>query len=640
MKMINRVISFILVLLIILNTGVVFATAADYNLGYNAGLADGEANRDNNTSVNSAWIEHKKNLPDEIQVLDDYENGYRDGYAEGIVEAPKFDYAEKLGEALGKIYGARDFQDGRKSNWEKAFPSDKEIRNMFNLSSLDEDYRDSFIDAFEVAFEEAYIEYYEKALFEPAKVTLEQGIKDGEELGELLGASYGYKDYYEDKKNDYTRDLSSDREIISEYSLSNESDEYEEGFLSGFIRMYEEAYNEAFRGANVNDTLRDEEDAISNGQELGSKAGQLQATIDYMQKIPNNWRRSIPSDSAIISEYNLTIQSENYREMFISGFYDGYSEGYNSKYKELSQGKAVEKSVSEIIPLAGASIYSLDNSFNVTIEPGTYYHQVNLSINTSYDVSQPYFTTMIKASDSYRVSILNTSNNLDDKKLIKLSFEYYGDRNKGGIYKLSNGVWEYLPTKIEDNMMTTYIRPSGITSSGDVYSAFMDSNSMILADARGHWANDEINTFVRRGFISGYSDLTFKPDRNISRAEFLNILGRIYNWNTSVFTGSTVGFTDAHLFGSSSGVISYAYGSGYINGYADGTFKPNNLITYSEVEIIMGKILVNSFFRWDDTANNMLYNKKVRSSSFNNMNNKITRAEVVYMLYSIKELKY
>lgn len=296
--------------------------------------------------------------------------------------------------------------------------------------------------------------------------------------------------------------------------------------------------------------------------------------------------------------------------------------------------------MSEIIPLAGASIYSLDNSFNVTIEPGTYYHQVNLSINTSYDVSQPYFTSMIKASDSYRVSILNTSNNLDDKKPIKLSFEYYGDRNKGGIYKLSNGVWEYLPTKIEDNMMIAYVNPSSITSSDNVYSAFMDSNSMILADARGHWAKDEINTYVRRGYISGYSDMTFKPERNISRAEFLTILSRVYKWNTSMFAGPSVGFTDSYLIGNRSGVVSYAYGSGYINGYSDGSFKPNNPISYQEIEIIMGRVLGNPYYRWADTANSILYNRKVRSNSFASMNNKITRAEVVYMLYSITESKY
>lgn len=49
----------------------------------------------------------------------------------------------------------------------------------------------------------------------------------------------------------------------------------------------------------------------------------------------------------------------------------------------------------------------------------------------------------------------------------------------------------------------------------------------------------------------------------------------------------------------------------------------------------MNRVLPNWSFRWANTANNMLYEKKVRSDSFDGMNNKITRAEVVYMLYKM-----
>lgn len=140
---------------------------------------------------------------------------------------------------------------------------------------------------------------------------------------------------------------------------------------------------------------------------------------------------------------------------------------------------------------------------------------------------------------------------------------------------------------------------------------------------------------MRRGIISGYADNTFKPDNNISRAEFLTLLSRVYNWNTSWFGGSAASFKDAGTFGSYLNVINYATGQKYIYGYDDGTFKPGNPISYTEVETIMNRVLPNWSFRWANTANNMLYEKKVRSDSFDGMNNKITRAEVVYMLYKM-----
>lgn len=632
---INGLLTLILVLLFILNTGVVFASTSDFNRGYEAGFSDGESNREKDISVSKAWSDHV--VPDDIDSAVDYKEGYYDGYADGLKEPVKTDYVESLGKLMGSIYGARDFQNEDKSDWEDALPSDREIRNMFNLNMQDSDYEDLFIDGFTLAFKEAYIEAYEKAMFEPAKVTLDQGIKDGETLGGLLGATFGTKDFYENMDNDFTRNMPSNRVITSEYSLNEDSTKYKEGFLTGFIRAYEEEYNKAFREANINDTLRDEEDAFSNGKEIGIKCGEIQASQDYIGKLNNNWKRSLPSDSFIILEYGLRDQSENYREGFLSGFYDGYSEGYNNRYKEYSQVAGFSKSVSEIIPLAGGSLNTLDNAMNITIEPGTYYHPVNLTINTTYDASYSFGSGFIKSSDSYRVSILNSSNNFDDSKRIKIAFEYYGDRLKGGIYKYVNNNWAYIPSVVEDGMISAYIAPSSISAGGNTYSVFYDSSTMTFADARGHWAKDEINAYVRRGVIYGYSDMTFKPENNITRAEFLTLLSRVYNWNLSYYTGNTTIFKDYNLFGSRNNIISYALSSGYIRGYGDGTFKPNDPISYKEIQIIMGRVLNDSNFSWSKISTEMLYDRKVRSKGINDLNAKITRAEVVYMLYSITE---
>lgn len=646
MSKINRTLTFFLALLFILNTGVAFASNADYEMGYEAGLSDGAANKDSDITASAALRTHKESEDypgaEELDNAGDYDEGYFEGYADGLKEEVKINYADALGKSLGGIYGARDFQKDVKPDWEDSIPSDREIRRMYNLDKQDSEYREAFIATFTVAFELEYNASYEKAMLEPARTSLSQGITDGKKLGQLLGEAFGAKDYYEDEDLDYTRDLPSDRIINTEYALGNDNDEYKEGFLSGFISAYEIAYNKAFREANLNDTTRDEDDAISNGQEIGKKSGEIKATQDYMSNLTNDWRRSIPKDEFIITEYNLSLQSPNYRDGFISGYYDGYSEGYNAKYKELSQGAGVDKSVSEIIPLAGGSLMSLDNAMNISIEPGTYYHPVNLTINTTYDVGNMVTSSLVKSSDSYRVSILNTSGNLNNEKPIELAFEYYGDRLKGGIYKLSNGFWTFIDSEVkyEENRIVANIAPNTISAQGNVYAVFVDTGAKYFPDSRGHWAKDEIETLVRRNIIYGYPDGTFKPDRNVTRAEFLWLLSRMNRWNLPYYPVNDKLFTDFNSFGASAEVINYAFAEGYIKGYPDGTFRPNSNISYNEIQIIMGRVTGKFDFMWTDIATKILYEEKARSTSFNDMNNKITRAEIVYMLYNLTSTMY
>ncbi len=639
----KRYLIILLALLMVLNTSIVLATQADYDKGYEAGLADGEANREKETSASAALRAHKETSAyprDSLVDPEDYDEGYYEGYAEGKKEPEKVDYAIALGKALGEISGARDYQEGNKSDWEDALPSDREIRSMFDLSMQDGDYRESFIDAFTSAFQEAYIGAYEKAQFEPAKTSLSQGQTDGKAIGKLLGEAYGFKDYYEGRKLDYTRDLPSERVIIAEYSLNNDSDVYKEGFLSGFVSSYEIEYNKAYRKANLESTNRVEKSAIADGKAIGSKLGESQASLDYMSKLPNDWKRSLPKEDLVIREYSLELQTPNYREGFISGFYDGYSEGYNKTFNSLSQNAGIGKTYSENIPLAGGVVSIFDNALEITIDQGTYYHPVQLSINTTYDVGNLVVSSLVKASDSYRVSILNTSGNLNNTKPIKLSFEYYGDRLRGGIYKLAKGFWTYIPSEVEEGRIVAYVNPDTISASGNVYGVFLDTGAKYFADARGHWAKYEIETYVRRNIIYGYPDGTFKPDRNITRAEFLWLLSRMNRWQLPYYPVNEKLFTDFNTFGPSSELINYAYAQGYITGYPDGSFKPNNNISYSEIQTIMGRVTGKYDFKWLDIAKKMLHEEKVRSTSYDDINNKITRVEVVYMLYNLTESMY
>ena len=49
-----------------------------------------------------------------------------------------------------------------------------------------------------------------------------------------------------------------------------------------------------------------------------------------------------------------------------------------------------------------------------------------------------------------------------------------------------------------------------------------------LTDISGHWAENNIRELVALGAIGGYPDGTFKPDNNITRAEFVTILVKAF----------------------------------------------------------------------------------------------------------------
>lgn len=54
-----------------------------------------------------------------------------------------------------------------------------------------------------------------------------------------------------------------------------------------------------------------------------------------------------------------------------------------------------------------------------------------------------------------------------------------------------------------------------------------DAKATTFADVKGHWAEASIAIAVENGWIEGYSDGTFKPDRKLTRAEAAAILNRV-----------------------------------------------------------------------------------------------------------------
>lgn len=116
-------------------------------------------------------------------------------------------------------------------------------------------------------------------------------------------------------------------------------------------------------------------------------------------------------------------------------------------------------------------------------------------------------------------------------------------------------------------------------------------NNAIYSDLIGsHWAYEYITKLSEKGLLSGYEDKTIRPDNSVSRAEFVTILCRAYNLDTKE-TAAENSFSDVKSGDWYAPYIDCAVREGYIKGYDNGTFMPNEYITREDICVILDRVI-------------------------------------------------
>ena len=105
--------------------------------------------------------------------------------------------------------------------------------------------------------------------------------------------------------------------------------------------------------------------------------------------------------------------------------------------------------------------------------------------------------------------------------------------------------------------------------------------------SRNLWCNNAISTLTNAGIILGYNDGTFKPDAPITRAQLAAIAVR---FSTVIYDGDST-FNDVPSSHWASRYIALAEYLGWINGYRDNTFKPDQYITRAEAITLINRVL-------------------------------------------------
>ena len=102
------------------------------------------------------------------------------------------------------------------------------------------------------------------------------------------------------------------------------------------------------------------------------------------------------------------------------------------------------------------------------------------------------------------------------------------------------------------------------------------------------WYNNAVSTLSNMGVIGGYADGTFRPDAPISRAEFAKIAVSFTQNNGSAVYNY---FTDVKTTDWFAPYVTAAKDAGLIEGYSDGSFKPESKITRAEACAIVNRAL-------------------------------------------------
>ncbi|WP_373599802.1 S-layer homology domain-containing protein [Paraclostridium bifermentans] len=168
--------------------------------------------------------------------------------------------------------------------------------------------------------------------------------------------------------------------------------------------------------------------------------------------------------------------------------------------------------------------------------------------------------------------------NVPIKDVNELKIEVY-DGGNGNSY--DHGV-VINPKLTEDNIPPTVEVPKNPDIDPDT-----EKDNIKLSDVNGHWAEDYIKDFVNKGHIKGYGDNTFKPNNNITRAEFIRIVNMAFGFTQK----GSENFSDVNQGDWYYDEVLKAVKQGYIQGYVDKTFRPNDKITREEACKIIGTIL-------------------------------------------------
>lgn len=220
----------------------------------------------------------------------------------------------------------------------------------------------------------------------------------------------------------------------------------------------------------------------------------------------------------------------------------------------------------------------------------------NLTDVFAYDISMKYDSTRLKfvgartALTGFSVDPIvkkgtirfahtktgNSAGETGDKELVLLKFERIAEGNA----EVSLQAVQLVNSKLEMNELKPVLQ---VTVAGK-------SITVDWKDIKGHWAESAIREAAELGFVTGYADGTFLPNRAVTRAEFSAMMVRALHLELGA--DSKLAFNDSDRIAAwAKPYIATAVKAGLLKGYDDGSFRADQLINRTEMVAVVMRAL-------------------------------------------------
>lgn len=250
-----------------------------------------------------------------------------------------------------------------------------------------------------------------------------------------------------------------------------------------------------------------------------------------------------------------------------------------------------------LIPKGRAGEVSLDNEVMLTIGAGAAEQELRIEI-----VKLPGTTNLALDKETLVSNVFEMTKNVTGnfKKPIVISMKFdpslAGDKQRVAIfyYDEENKEWIEVGGVVTGDRITAevdHFTKFAVMAVGEKEDESGEPNppAPSFTDIAGHWANSAILSAAGKHLVSGYPDGTFKPDADITRAEFTVMLANALKLEGS---SSAPAFADDVQIGKwAKQAIANAVEAGIVGGYADGSFRPNARITRAEMAAMVARAL-------------------------------------------------
>ena len=389
-----------------------------------------------------------------------------------------------------------------------------------------------------------------------------------------------------DKLSAQAADVKTGEDAVEKVTIGDQEQEYVKfttSSFSPFALVYEKA-PDPVASLDVTKTL-----TAVNGKTPGSSVS-VGDTLTYTITVTNN-------GNVDLTNVTVTDTMSNGRTVTWVNLPDGVTnENGTLTITSLAAGTSVELTATYKVLRADASS-NLVNTAKVTgTNPGDPGNPVTDEVQTPETPVNPYHPPIRPPVDPDKPEL-----NTEDHYAYIVGYEDGSVQPEGDI------------TRAE--VATIFFRLLTDESRNEYWSQ-TNPYSDVSAD---DWFNNAVSTLTNAGVLDGYEDGTFKPNGNITRAEFATITARFFE---ATYDGENL-FPDIEGHWAQD-YINEAANAGIVNGYEDGTFRPQQYITRAEAVTMVNRTierhpdadhLLDDMITWPDNPETAWYYEQIQEAT-------------------------